>query len=1765
MLRSKKTIICLLVVCCLILTTALLAACDPTATTFKVTFDLGEYSGGTAPAAVSVEENAQIELPSVTWAGHILTGWKENGTGETIPAGTQVTITKDVTYVAQWEEDKTPDASFSFPDGTTGKDVFDMLVSGALTSYSCTEYSGDGTTRYSCICVTDSAILFGTRTTAGSAENITFAQLAIADNDGYCYIITFENNEISCRKSREEHSEIFPSMLLQFVGVEDDDKISGTSITVEGDDGYRAVLENFNAIAIQIPSQYADYKTQFKERFSVTFDLGDEYEGTDSDSTQYVMDGEKVALPSLSWEGYTLLGWKENGTGETIPAGTQVTITKDVTYVAQWEANAPKSVVPDGTTFAQLLQMIENGTVQNYTWTMKFMNSLEIYKVSESATCITECLANDPSDPVSIMYFAYDGDYAYCAEFTKAGSRDEEDILSFIKAKGDPYGAGSFFKELVEAQIGENDSVVCKDGQFVCHIVEEGGYDGNASENVEYDIIFSDFNVTDTSAPEIFKDYKTLAKEQFTVTLDGGEGYTGNTPYPGPILDGEKYTLPSLYWEGYTLLGWKENGTGETIPAGTQVTVTEDVTYVAQWEEKYNGYIFEKGATLEDLLERIEDGTIANCTIIETDYSDESDDTYSMQAIYILSADYYYVRVTELNDDGEYETGIELFAYDKTENYVYEICIMGSEPDIINYTKVAFDQWGNFEIGTPYFAEFIFSFCKEKPENFACNEDGRSFRFEVAGEESGYYVYEIYDLNCTDTSIPSQFEDYKTLAIEKFAVTLDYGEGYPGYESYHELVLDGKKYTLPSLYWEGHTLLGWKKNGEGELILAETQVTITENVTYVAQWELTYKGYIFEKGATLAQLLELIENDTIVNLSVTELNYDAGAGKYSRVEYIFSNNYYYAYDAYEEGYRYFIYSAEPDGYIYMISNDQDDNESFSYTKMRGTSLKELGMGLVDIISDLVSGEDVDPTQIIYDEASKTFTIESTGDNAIKYIFFDFNISDTTVPEKFKDYKSLAKEQFTVTLDGGEGYTGYTPYPENIMDGDQFELPSLYWGGHTLLGWKANGTGETIPAGTKVTVTADVTYVAQWEEYEPPFLSDINDGKEGLSFEEGTTMQDILAKIKNGEITGLTLSAEFGPFTLYFLITNDAFALLTLTEGKFYSAEAHYFDEDGYMYSICNSGSSIKYTKRLDPLTLCKSEVTSLFGETLLIPTVHPQEKKFCEDCFAALEMLEVTNIDISGSQITASFDIGLQIGDDSDVYLKLYKFNATTVSVPEQYKNYKSLAQEIFVYTITFDIGEYSGDDIPEDTQVCSDSNFELPRIYWEGHILQWQDENGELYDAGYRFYPTGDMHFTAVWRDAELYTLTFDAGEYQGDDFPQTMHVYEGDDFYLPNIYWEGHILQWQDENGELYYEGAPYRSRSDMHFTAVWTELEQYTITFDVGEYQGEDIPQTMHVYEGEYFYLPNIYWEGHILQWKDEIGDLYDMGSWYYPTSSMQFTAVWREAELYTVTFDVGEYQGEDIPQTMHVYEGENFYLPNIYWEGHTLQWQDENGMVSNWGDWYYLTGDMHFTAVWTALEQYTITFDVGEYPGEDIPQTIIVKEGENFKLPSLVWDELILQWQDDNGYLYSDNVWLYPTSDMHFTAVWREAEIYTITFDVGEYPGDDIPEDMKVREGDYFYLPIIEWEGYALQWQDDIGRLYNAGDVYFYPGNIHFIAVWVPLQSYTIILDMGECPDLENSEMRYYENQYFELPYARWDGHILRGWAPNGDETELVFPQ
>ncbi len=159
-----------------------------------------------------------------------------------------------------------------------------------------------------------------------------------------------------------------------------------------------------------------------------------------------------------------------------------------------------------------------------------------------------------------------------------------------------------------------------------------------------------------------------------------------------------------------------------------------------------------------------------------------------------------------------------------------------------------------------------------------------------------------------------------------------------------------------------------------------------------------------------------------------------------------------------------------------------------------------------------------------------YTIDGTETMVVK---FGTDVEGVESAQAF--YFSPAPAKYAVTFSAGT--YGESGTPEGSMTAaeatqdEKYELPACEFTipeadaeAYEFKGWKINGTGDILPAGTKVDITAATELVAQWGEKATGILGDVNedgfvDGLDAVAVQEFDLYDIGLAREDLGDVNG----------------------------------------------------------------------------------------------------------------------------------------------------------------------------------------------------------------------------------------------------------------------------------------------------------------------------------------------------------------------------------------------------------------------------------------------------------------------------------------------------------------------------------------------------------------------------------------------------------------------------------------------------------------------
>lgn len=429
------------------------------------------------------------------------------------------------------------------------------------------------------------------------------------------------------------------------------------------------------------------------------------------------------------------------------------------------------------------------------------------------------------------------------------------------------------------------------------------------------------------------------------------------------------------------------------------------------------------------------------------------------------------------------------------------------------------------------------------------------------------------------------------------------------------------------------------------------------------------------------------------------------------------------------------------------------------------------------------------------------------------------------------------------------------------------------------------------------------------------------------------------------------------------------------------------------------------------------------------------------------------------------------------------------------------IAANVETVTVTF-VDSNTGDDKNETETITlvsgQNSSAKVPEWTREGYELSWVCKDDEEITVGKAL--SKDVTFTARWR--KFYTVTFvDSEAGTGDDaivaaesVKQKIYADAEDDdkkATLPDFASKttDYKLSWTSS-----VEGVTVDSEitEDVTFTAVWTARTIYTVTFKDAEAEwkvdpsltdkkNEEVVVKIYDDEGDKTIaesdIPAWTKTHQTLSWESSETGLTTSSK---ITKDVTFTAKWTEDTHFTVTYKdsaatwiTNDTAVADV--TEEVYKDEAPAKVPTWEKAHgTLSWNPEIPET--------ITAEATYTAVWTELPKYTVTFKDNGIPatvtggeaiaaGADSVQQIY--KGEKAELPSWATDATrtatyyISSWATTVDTLTPTSA---ITEAVTFTATWAKIPTETvIIFEKSETDAKNKTTVSFVAEG----VP----EGYA----------------------------------------------------------------------------------------
>jgi uncharacterized repeat protein (TIGR02543 family) len=292
----------------------------------------------------------------------------------------------------------------------------------------------------------------------------------------------------------------------------------------------------------------------------------------------------------------------------------------------------------------------------------------------------------------------------------------------------------------------------------------------------------------------------------------------------------------------------------------------------------------------------------------------------------------------------------------------------------------------------------------------------------------------------------------------------------------------------------------------------------------------------------------------------------------------------------------------------------------------------------------------------------------------------------------------------------------------------------------------------------------------------------------------------------------------------------------------------------------------------------------------------------------------------------------------------------------------------------------------------------------------------------------------------------------------------------------------------------------------------------------------------------------------------------------TGNITLYAKWEMIPTFTVSYNANGATSGSAPSAQTVNAGTIISLHGangLLKTGHNFSgWNtqsDGNGTNYNAGASYTVNDNITFYAKWTAIPQYTVSFDINGGSGTT-PPSQTVYESENITLPSgtgiTKTGYTFGGWNTNNvgtGTNYSAGSSFTPSGNITLYAKWNEIPRYTITFNINNGSGTT-PEPQTVYAGESVTLPgqgDLSRTGYIFGgWNtasNGGGTNYDAGASYVVNGSGTLYAKWNPI-TYTVRYDAnGGIGTMANQTFTYGVSQSLRSNTFTNDSYIFEGWA------------
>ena len=1204
------------------------------------------------------------------------------------------------------------------------------------------------------------------------------------------------------------------------------------------------------------------------------------------------------------------------------------------------------------------------------------------------------------------------------------------------------------------------------------------------------------------------------SKQPYTIFIDfdnGDQNINKVTEYGASINEYlDKYR--NITKTGYTLTGWKINGTSYTLEQLKQneLAITSSTTIKAVWTpNKYDLII--NGKTYEDYLtfgqnkplqEVIDELTKDGYQLGFTDEKNSQDVKYTNSYKLENASDITLYPIWEANtltiifnnNNGSGTMKQQDVSYDQLDNFeLTENTFTKRGHDFIGWLYNS-DQSISFNNGKLNLTEFII-YVKEqlKNENF-------TIELEANWQASKYYItYEFGEL--TDVINPNE-------------KTYTYGIGL----------------TLETPSKTGYTFIGWKVNNNDvvkEYVIGEDTIGditlqgVFEPNTYTITYEFgeltdvinpnqntyTYgEGLILKDPSRLGYTFDgwYLNNVKVNEISTTTIDDLILEGRFTPIEYTISFN----------------------------SDGGTNIEEVKYEYGKELSLPEPSKAGYTFIGWYFNDEVVTPDIIAQNAIDNAITL--TARYEANYIKITITISDIATSNlaaiinrelnnNLKGYEFTISESndgavITITIS-----IKYSPNEDisglnNIINTTTHKENDITY---TFGGYKSNNQSyqfNDLPT-EDINITANyltsemIVYLYVDDNAPISYIPKLEDGKYSLTKQE--LDEEISTKI------GYTLSAWYDQ-------NGDEFNF-SIEQNKSISLYAKFIPNTYAITLNVNGG---------DELSNDKIEVTydSPIGDNLVEPT---------RDGYTFVGWYYNDVLITADTKYTYTFNIELKAQWEANKYFINF-IGEGVVLTAEEY---------------TYDISETLNVSIPRRLGYTFD-----------GWLFGSKTYNND--DTIFNLATSGEINFEAQWQ-AISYTIVLNPGDSSGEAKKENVLYEESYEFPECSYNKEGYTFGGWLYNGQIYAAGdvvskLTTEAHAEITFVAKFV-ANTYNVIFNNNGGIGTMLNQEYKYDETKALITNSFNRTGYkFIGWatNEDSDVVYDDSEelTYKVTKDTILYAVW-EANTYTIDFKLDSSLDIEVelPKSVEIKYNASFNLTELNVTGYRfIGWYYEEQQIIS-GMPYTYSEDITLIARFE-LDQYNIYFDMN---GGNPIDSMNVAYGENVKLtttPTRVGYTFAGFSYNNNTYSLAEDLTIegftVPQTDATLKAIWT-VNTYTITLnDGGELTNDKVDVTYDSQIGTNLVDPTRT--GYAfIGWFDSNNNRVTKETIYNYANDITLTAQWEAMTYVITYETVGGSTINEVLEMTYDKPSHITNTIPTRRGYNFLGFATTPNAEEAIY--